>query len=129
MGQPAVVMNDLVTGVCAGHQIPGPTGSPVPSPPLPFSAPLTSGLATTVTIGGRAAAVQGSNGTCSPPHAGLHPSDPKLVPTTQQAQVVRGSSTVLFDGQPAAYTGCTVTACLAPQGMVSGTAANVLVGA
>ena len=127
MGAPAVVLGDKVMGVCAGHQIPSPTGAPVPGPPMPLQAPLLQGLATTVTIGGKPAAVRGSSGYNTPPHVGLHPSDPKLVPTTQEAQVVAGSSTVTFDGKAAAYSGCSVTGCLASSAQVVGTGATVLV--
>jgi uncharacterized Zn-binding protein involved in type VI secretion len=58
----------------------------------------------------------------------LHPSDPKLVPTTQQAAVVSGSSSVLFGGQPAAHSASAATACLSPRPTVLGTGASVLVG-
>ncbi len=128
MGQPAVVANDQVSGLCAGHQIPGPGGAPVPGPPMPFGAMLTTGLATTVTIGGRYAAVAGSRGTNTTPHPGLHPSDPKLVPLQQEAEIVAGSSTVTFDGKAAAHTGCRATACMSPSPVVTGTGATVLVG-
>lgn len=130
MGSPAVVANDPVTGACAVHLVPSPSGAPVPSPaPLPFSAPLTVGLATTVTIGGRPAAVQGASGVNNPPHVGLHPSDPALAPPTQQGRVVTGSATVYFDGLAAAYSGCPVTVCTGLPGQVAGSAATVLVGA
>jgi uncharacterized Zn-binding protein involved in type VI secretion len=128
MGAPAVVAGDKVMGVCAGHQIPSPVGAPMPAPPLPVSAPLTLGLAPTVLIGGKPAAVQGSSGYNMPPHVGLHPSDPKLVPLTQEAKVTRGSGTVQFEGKGAAYTGCTVTACMAPSAQVVGSGSTVLVG-
>lgn len=130
MGAPAVVANDQIVGVCAAlHMVPGPAGAPVPSPaPLPFAAPLTDGLATTVKIGGKAAAVQGSSGTNRPLHPGLHPSDPfQQQPKTQQGQVMKGSSTVFFDGKPAAYSGCLVASCAKRPAQVTGTAASVLV--
>jgi uncharacterized Zn-binding protein involved in type VI secretion len=129
MGQPAVVMNDRIMATCAIHQVPSPTGAPMPSPaPLPFSAPLTMGLATTVTIGGKPAAVQGSNGMNTPPHVGLHASDPFMVPTMQVGRVMAGSGTVFADGKPMAYTGCTVIACNNLPAQVAGSAATVLVG-
>jgi uncharacterized Zn-binding protein involved in type VI secretion len=127
MGQPAVVANDRIVGSCATHVVPSPSGSPMPSPgPLPFSAPLASGLATTVKIGGKFAAVQGSSGVNTPGHPGLHASDPFIVPTSQQGKVVAGSSTVTFDGKPAAYSGCQVTSCAAPA-QVTGSATKVTV--
>lgn len=128
MGAPAVVLGDRITGSCAIHQVPSPSGSPMPSPgPLPFSSPLTTGLATTVTIGGKPAAVQGSTGLNTPPHAGLHASDPFLPPPTQEGRVVAGSGTVFFDGRPAAYTGCSVACCSGVPAQVAGTATTVLV--
>jgi uncharacterized Zn-binding protein involved in type VI secretion len=128
MGAPAVVAGDRIVGICATHVVPGPSGAPMPSPaPLPFSAPLTTGLATTVTAGGKPAAVQGGSGVNTPPHVGLHPSDPFLAPPAQQGRVVTGSSTVLFDGRPAAYTGCPVTVCAGVPAQVIGSGGTVLV--
>lgn len=129
MGEPAAVMGDKVTGTCAIHLVPNPaTGAPQPGPPLPFSAPLTLGLAPTVLIGGKPAAVAGSSGYNTPPHVGLHPSDPFMVPTTQVATVVTGSATVLFENKPAAKTGSPCTICGGVPGTLTGTAADVLIG-
>jgi len=129
VGEPAVVLNDPIRGLCMIHQIPNPaTGVPQPSPaPLPFSAPLTLGLAMTVLIGGKPAAVQGSSGLNAPPHIGLHATDPFMVPTQQQGRIVRGSLTVLFEGKPAAKTGSSCTCCMEP-GQVVGSAISVLIG-
>jgi uncharacterized Zn-binding protein involved in type VI secretion len=126
MGTPAVIKGDRITGTCTSHLVPGPSGAQ-PAGPLPFSAPLTTGLAATVVIGGKPAAVQGSNGTNKPPHTGLHPSDPARPTAQQTGRVVAGSTTVFFDGRPAAFTGCTVTRCLGAPGQVAGTATTVLV--
>lgn len=128
MGQPAVKAGDRVQGICAGHQIPNPVGAPMPAPPMPFAAQLTLGLATSVLVAGSPAAVVGSKGYNTPPHVGLHPSDPKMAPILQEAAIVVGSATVLFESKGAGYTGCTATACLAPAPMVTGTAATVLIG-
>ncbi len=66
-------MGDKITGQCPNHLMPNPaTGAPQPSPPLPFSAPLTMGTVATVLIGGKPAAVAGSSGLNVPPHVGLH---------------------------------------------------------
>ena len=128
MGEPAVVMNDRITGQCLTHQIPNPaTGAPQPSPPLPFFAPLLQGLATTVLIGGKLAAIQGSWGTCTPPHVGLHATDPHALPTAQRGSLVSGSTTVLFDGSPAAKSGSSCTCCQEP-GQVVGSSTSVLIG-
>jgi uncharacterized Zn-binding protein involved in type VI secretion len=129
MGTPAAVMGDQVTGTCPIHQIPNPTtGVPQPAPPLPFAAPLLTGLATRTMIGGKPAAVQGSSGLNTPPHVGLHASDPFMVPTTQRAQVVMGSTTVMIEGKPAAKTGSSCTICAGTPGQLTGSAATVLIG-
>ena len=127
-GRPAVVAGDRIVGLCAVHQIPSPTGAPMPSPPLPFSAPLTTGVATTVTAGGKPLAVQGSAGVNTPPHVGLHASDPFLVPTQQEGRVLVGSTRVTAQGKPVAYTGCQVSQCAQVPAQVVGSAAQVLVG-
>ncbi|MEM7338666.1 MAG: PAAR domain-containing protein [Actinomycetota bacterium] len=129
MSNPAVVMNDQIIGTCAIHQIPSPTGSPMPAPPMPFASPLTLGLAPTVMITGKPAAVQGSSGYNTPPHVGLHPSDPYMPPPTQIGQVIVGSSTVMFEGKPAAYTGCQVTMCASLPGQIIGSGTTVMIGA
>ena len=116
-------------GVCAGHQIPTPSGAPAPAPPMPFSAPITLGLAPTVLIGGKPAAVIGSSGINVPPHVGLHASDPFLVPTMQQGTVVAGSMTVLFEGKGAASTAATCTCCIGVPGTIVASGVTVLVGA
>lgn len=129
MGEPAAVMGDRITGTCAVHLVPNPaTGAPQPGPPLPFSAPVTVGLAATVLIGGKPAAVVGSSGYNTPPHVGLHPSDPFMVPTTQVGTVVVGSATVLFEKKPAAKTGSSCTICAGAPATLTGTAADVLIG-
>jgi uncharacterized Zn-binding protein involved in type VI secretion len=129
MGTPAAVLGDRVSATCAIHQIPNPaTGAPQPGPPMPFSAPLLQGLATRVLIGGKPAAVQGSSGVNTPPHVGLHPADPFMLPLQQQATVVAGSTTVLVEGKPAARTGAPCTVCAGLPGQLAGTAANVLIG-
>lgn len=122
-------MGDKVSATCNGHQMPNPaSGAPQPAPPMPFSAPLTQGLATTVMISNKFAAVAGSSGLNAPPHVGLHASDPFMSPTNQQATVTVGSATVYFDGKPAAKTGSACTVCFGAPGQLAGTAATVLVG-
>ncbi|HEY3872822.1 MAG TPA: PAAR domain-containing protein [Actinocrinis sp.] len=129
MGVPAATSGDQVTATCPLHQIPNPaTGAPQPSPPLPFAAPLTTGLCNTVLIGGKPAAVIGATGYNTPPHVGLHPADPFMAPPTQQAIVTQGSSSVLFGGTPAAGTGASATCCGQPDGTLTGSAATVLIG-
>jgi uncharacterized Zn-binding protein involved in type VI secretion len=127
MGAPAVVMGDRITGLCPNHLIPGPLGAPVPSPPLPFSAPLLLGLVSTVLIGGKPAAVMNSSGLNTPPHVGLHPADPFLAPPMQRGQVLMGSVTVLIGGQGAATASSTCQCCLVT-GSIVPTVATVLIG-
>ncbi len=129
MGTPAAVMGDRISGTCAVHQIPNPaTGAPQPAPPLPFSAPLLQNLAPSVLIGGKPAAVMGASGYNTPPHVGLHASDPFLVPTMQEGRVVAGSTSVLLEGKPAAKTGATSVICAGAPGQLAGTGATVLIG-
>jgi uncharacterized Zn-binding protein involved in type VI secretion len=100
----------------------------MPAPPMPFSAPLVQNLASTVQIAGKPAAVVGSSGFNTPPHVGLHASDPFMIPTTQLGTVSGGSSSVLFEGKPAARTGSPCTVCAGLPGQLAGTAATVLIG-
>jgi uncharacterized Zn-binding protein involved in type VI secretion len=129
MGQP-LVMGDKIQGQCSIHQVPNPaSGAPQPSPaPLPFSAPLLDGLVSTVTIGGKAAAVMGSSGYNTPPHVGLHPSDPYLVPMQQKGQVMSGSGTVMIGGKPAATSDSQVAMCAQVPGQPVATVSNVTIG-
>lgn len=128
MASPAAVMNDRITGTCAIHQVPNPTsGAPQPGPPMPFSAPLLQGLEPKVMIEGKAAAVVGSSGLNTPPHIGLHMTDPFMAPPTQQGRVLSGSTTVLAGGKPLASAQSNVTCCTTP-GQLMATASSVLVG-
>jgi uncharacterized Zn-binding protein involved in type VI secretion len=128
VGAPAIVMGDKITGQCPLHMIPNPaTGAPQPSPPLPFAAPITMGTAPTVLIGGKPAAVAGSTGLNTPPHVGLYPADPFMLPTAQVGTVVSGSPTVLIGGAPAANAQSVCTCCATPGKLVP-TVITVLVG-
>lgn len=127
MPAPAIVMGDKVTGVCPNHLIIGPLGAPIPSPPLPFSAPLTLGLCATVLIKNKPAAVVGASGMNLPPHVALHPSDPYLAPPMQIGRVLSGSPMVLFGGQPAASATSSCTCCIVP-GQLVPTVTDVLIG-
>jgi uncharacterized Zn-binding protein involved in type VI secretion len=121
-------MGDKIQGQCAIHQIPNPaSGAPQPGPPMPFSAPLLMGLEPTVTIGGKAVAVMGSQGMNTPPHVGLHPADPSMVPATQMGNVMSGSPTVTAGGKPIATTSSQVTMCMQVPGQPVSTVTNVTV--
>lgn len=127
MGAPAIVANDLITGVCTNHLIIGPLGAPTPAPSLPFAAQLTMSLSTNVQIGGKAAAVVGSFGYNKPAHIGLHASDPFFVATVQMGQVTQGSATVQIGGMPAATGQSMATCCVVPGSLVP-SVATVLIG-
>src|SRR3979409_2765285 len=114
MGAPAIVMGDKITGMCPNHLMIGPLGAPVPSPPLPFSAPITNGTVATVLIGGMPAAVVGCSGMNSQPHLGLHASDPFLAPPTELGNILSGSATVMIGGTPAATAQSSCTCCVVP---------------
>jgi uncharacterized Zn-binding protein involved in type VI secretion len=127
MAQP-LVMGDKIQGQCAIHQVPSPAGPPMPSPaPLPFSAPLLTGLEPTVTIGGKPVAVMGASGYNLPPHVGLHPADPFMVPTLQQGMVLTGSPTVTAGGKPVATTDSQVAMCAQVPGQPVSTVTDVTV--
>jgi uncharacterized Zn-binding protein involved in type VI secretion len=130
MASLAAVAGDRITATCGTHQIPNPSsGGPQPAPPLPFSAPLSQGLATTVLIAGKPAATVGSFGVNTPAHpVVLHASDPHAVPATQLGTVTSGASRVLIEGRPAAYAGAGCTVCFQLAGTLTGSAATVLIG-
>ena len=129
MGSPAAVLGDKIQATCSIHLIPNPTtGAPQPGPPFPFSSPVTNGCCSTVLIGGTPAVVLGAQGMCTPSHVGLHPSDPFMAPPTQMGVVMKGSSSVLFGGQPAARSGDSCTACGLPGATLMGTASTVVIG-
>ena len=129
MGAPAAVLGDRINATCATHLVPNPaSGLPQPSPPLPFSAPVTTGTCATVLVAGKPAAVAGSQGTNLPAHVGLHPADPFLAPPLQLGVVTMGSTSVLLGGVPAVRSGDPATACGMPSATVIGTAATVLIG-
>lgn len=130
MSSPAAVLGDSVRGTCLTHQMPNPaTGLPQPTGPLPFDAPLTVGLASSVLVGGRPAAVRGSSGFATPPHVGLHATDPSVSPTNQRGEVVTGSTSVLIEGSPAATAASACTSCGVNPATLSASAVDVLVGA
>jgi uncharacterized Zn-binding protein involved in type VI secretion len=123
------VLGDRISGTCTVHLIPNPTtGAPQPGPPMPFSSPLTVALATRTIVAGKPAATQGSSGMNAPPHVGLHPSDPFMLPAAQIGRVVKGSPTVLIEGRPAAKTGSTCTIDAGAPGQLAGSATTVLIG-
>lgn len=128
MGTPAIVMGDRITGVCPIHQFPNPaSGVPQPGPPIPFSAPITIGVQPTVLIGGKPAAVTGCSGLNTPPHIGLHATDPYFAPPMQIGRITSGSPTVMIGGQPAATVASVATCCVTPGSLIP-SVMTVLIG-
>jgi uncharacterized Zn-binding protein involved in type VI secretion len=126
MGAPAIVMGDRITGTCPSHMIPSASGAPAPAGPLPFNAPITMSTVATVMIGGKPAAVVGSQGLNTPPHPGIV-DPPFAAPPMQMGRIVAGSPSVLIGGQPAASATSTCTCCVAPGTLVP-SVTTVLIG-
>ena len=118
MAVPAV-RDDLLVGTppkgClpGTHQIPGPLGAPIPNPaPLPFTGKLNQGLSDSLFINGKPVAIVGSKGDASPPHVGLHGSDPTQINVRLQVgEILTGSPTVFHKGKPLATSASTVKTC------------------
>jgi uncharacterized Zn-binding protein involved in type VI secretion len=128
VGQPAAKQGDHVVAIDM-HLIqpPGPV-SPVPVP-HPFDGILDGGLSTDVNIENRPAATVGSTATNTPPHIPLGGSF--VNPPSNRGEVIRGSSTVLINGQPAARAGDTARTCNDPVDLPVGTVvavSTVLIG-
>jgi uncharacterized Zn-binding protein involved in type VI secretion len=128
VGQPAAKQGDHVVAVDI-HLIqpPGPV-SPVPVP-HPFDGVLDGGLSADVNIQGRPAATVGSTASNTPPHVPLGGSF--VNPPANRGEVIRGSFTVLINGQPAARAGDTARTCNDPVDLPVGTvvaASTVLIG-
>jgi len=129
MGTPVAVFGDRITGTCPLHQIPNPaSGIPQPGPPMPFTAPVTVGAVDRVLVGGRPVLVAGASGINTPPHVGLHVSDPFLVPALQRGLIGSGSTRVLAGGRPVATAASTATLCAGTPGTLVATGTTVLVG-
>jgi uncharacterized Zn-binding protein involved in type VI secretion len=123
----AALLGDQITGACPVHQLIGPLGVPVPTPGLPFMAPLLLGCSTMTTINGKPIALVGANGVNTPPHVGLHATDPFMLPTLQIGTVVGSTATVLVEGRPIAVTGSSCTMCAGAPGTLVGSS-DVMVG-
>ena len=96
MGAPAAKKGDRVTANDM-HLIQPPGPTPPVLVPHPFAGILDGGLSADVKVMGRPAATVGSTASNTPPHV---PSGGTFVkPPTNQAKIVRGSSTVLHQRQ------------------------------
>lgn len=127
MGANAAVLGDQVVAMCPIHQLIGPLGVPVPTPGLPFAAPLLIGCSMTTTINGKPIALVGATGMNTPPHIGLHASDPFMLPPTQIGTVVASPALTLVEGRPVAVSGASCTVCNNAPGTLVGSS-DVLVG-
>ena len=121
MSAPAIVQGDRIQGICPGH-----IAGQSPAGPLPFSAPLTRNLESTVLINGKAAAVMGSSGYNTPPHTAPL-TDAFAAPMRQEGKVLSGSPTVQFGGKAAATAQSSCLCCVTP-GQLLPTVATVVIG-
>ena len=132
MGQPAAKANDQVVATDI-HIVLVPAGpSLVPTPlPHPFSGILDGGLASTVIVGGQAAATVGSTADNTPPHTPTPPGTSFQAPPSNKATIQLGSATVQICGKQAARNGDVALTCNDPADMPVGAvvaAGTVLVG-
>ena len=115
MGQPAAKQGDQVVAVDVHIvMVPSP-GGPVPTPlPHPFAGMLDGGLSSNVKIMGRPAATVGSTANNQPPHLPTPPGTAFQIPPMDKATILRGSSTVMINGKPAARAGDQTQTCADP---------------
>jgi uncharacterized Zn-binding protein involved in type VI secretion len=132
MGQPAAKADDQVVGTDT-HIVMVPAGpSLVPTPlPHPFTGRLTSDLAGSVLIEGKAAAIVGSTAEHTTGHTPTPPGTSFQRPPSNRGVVQMGSATVLVEGKGLARNSDTVLTCNDPADAPVSTivaAGTVLVG-
>ncbi len=110
MGLQAAKLGDRVLGVDL-HLIQPPSGSPILVPHI-FSGKLVTSLSPNVRISKRPAATIGSVAINTPPH--VPNGGTFVIPPKNRGVVIRGSSSVFINGQPAARTGDSVLTCNDP---------------
>lgn len=122
MGTPAVATNASVVAVDTHIVlVPTPAGS-VPTPlPHPFVGAVTSATASTVTIGGQAAATLDSVAKNNPPHIAMPPGVSFQSPPADEGTITQASSTVTIGGKGVARVGDQVTTCNDPADQPVGT--------
>lgn len=115
MAQPAAKDGDQVVGTDT-HIVLVPAGpSLVPTPlPHPFAGSLTSALASSVQVEGKAAAIVGSTATHSSGHVPTPPGTSFQKPPSNSGTVQVGSSSVLVEGKGLARNGDVVQTCNDP---------------
>ena len=126
MARPIAKQNDQVVAVDT-HLVMVPTpGGPVPTPlPHPFAGMLDGALATSVTVGGKAAATVDSTASNNPPHIPTPPGASFQSPPANKGKVMLGSTTVLIEGKGAARAADTVKTCNDPADLPVGQIINV----
>jgi len=126
MGQPAAKQGDQITAVDMHIVLVPSPGGPVPTPlPHPFTGIIDGNLSPNVKIRGMPAATVGSTATNTPPHIPTPPGTAFQIPPTNRGVIIRGSSTVMINGRPAARAGDMAQTCADP---VPNTAAQVVAG-
>ena len=115
MGKPIACANDSVIAVDT-HIVIVPAGpAQIPTPlPHPFNGLLNQQLATSVTSGGRAVALQGSIATNQPAHIPTPPGVVFQKPPANQGTVAQGSASVKIEGAAIARAGDPVRTCNDP---------------
>jgi uncharacterized Zn-binding protein involved in type VI secretion len=132
MGQPAAKANDQVTATDSHivMVVAGPALVPAPLP-HPFTGVLGGGLASTVRIGGQAAAVVSSTADNTPAHLPTPPGVSFQKPPANRGTVQMGSATVRIEGKAAARNGDVAVTCNDPADLPAGTvvaAGTVMIG-
>jgi uncharacterized Zn-binding protein involved in type VI secretion len=117
--QPAAKQGDKVVATDIHIvMLPSP-GGPVPTPlPHPFIGTIDGGLSADVFVEGKAAAVQGSTASNSPPH--VPQGGPFQSPPKDSAEVMLGSGTVFINGKAAARNGDICLTCNDPTDLPAG---------
>jgi uncharacterized Zn-binding protein involved in type VI secretion len=112
---PAAKQGDQVVAVDIHIvMVPSP-GGPVPTPlPHPFSGIIDGSLSSDVKVMGMPAATLGSTANNQPPHIPTPPGTTFQIPPSNQATIIRGSSTVFINGKPAARAGDPAQTCADP---------------
>jgi uncharacterized Zn-binding protein involved in type VI secretion len=85
-----------------------------------FNGILDGNLSANVTIMGQAAATVGSSATNTPAHLPTPPGTAFQIPPTNRGTIIRGSTTVLINGKPAARMGDPAQTCADPVPNMSG---------
>ena len=115
MGQPAAKQGDQITAIDMHIVLVPSPGGPVPTPlPHPSSGIIDGNLSPNVNIMGLPAATVGSTATNTPPHIPTPPGTAFQIPPTNRGVVIRGSSTVMINGRPAARAGDMAQTCADP---------------